>query len=249
MKLLITGATGAAGLNIYRAALQDPSISAVTLLMRREMPSWAALPPNAAEKTTTIVHTDFTQYPPALAARLAEHDACIWALGTSAVGMSEADYARITVEYPLAALRALRDAGVAARRAPGDPFRFVYVSGASADTTEQSMRMYVRVKGHAENEVAAFCTPESGIMAHNIRPAYFRPSREHPEDWAHQRSRAQNVLDRAVLTPVLGLFLPSYIMPLAVLSRVPLETAKGRWPDVALFTNQMMLDYGKEIGV
>ncbi|GJE86452.1 hypothetical protein PsYK624_025320 [Phanerochaete sordida] len=248
MKLLITGATGAAGLNIYRAAVQDPSISAVTLLMRREMPSWAVLPANAAEKTTTIVHADFAQYPPELAARLAEHDACIWAQGKSSRGMNEADYTRLTYDYPMAALRALRDAGVGAGRAPDRPFRFVYVSGMSSDPTEQSAQMWARVKGRAEKDIAAFCTPESGMKAHVIRPAYFRPPREYPADWAHQRTRGEDMVDR-VLGPVFTCLIPSFVTPIPVLARVPLEIAKGRWPDVGLFPNKMMLELGKEIGI
>jgi len=45
------------------------------------------------------VHKDFLTYPPALQETIAEHDACVWALGTSAVGMSEAKYTMITVGY------------------------------------------------------------------------------------------------------------------------------------------------------
>lgn len=142
------------GLNIYRAALTDPSITSVTLLLRREMPSWAVLPPNAAEKTTTIIHTDFASYPPEVASRLAQHDACIWALGTSASGVSEADYTRVTYEYPLALVKALKEAGVGNDRSADKPFRFVYFSGEMADPTEKSGQMWARVKVrslHAES--------------------------------------------------------------------------------------------------
>ncbi|EKM56525.1 uncharacterized protein PHACADRAFT_253704, partial [Phanerochaete carnosa HHB-10118-sp] len=248
MKLLITGATGVAGLNIYRAAVQDPSISKVTLLMRREMPLWAVLPSNAAEKTSTIVHDDFTQYPPELAKRLAEHDACIWAMGKSVRGMTEAEYTRLTYEYPMAVLRAMRDAGVGADRPQGQPFRFVYVSGMSADPTEKSMQMWARVKGRAEKDIAAFCTPESGMKAHILRPAYFRPSRDYPEDWKHQRSRAEDTLDW-VLAPAFSCLLPSYVTPLPVLSKIPLEIIKGRWPDIELFPNKTMLECAKELSI
>lgn len=124
----------------------DASISNITLLMRREMPAWAALPPNAVEKTTTIVHSDFTSYPPDLATRLAEHDACIWALGKSVRGMTEEQYTLLTYGYPMAALRAMRDAGVGRDRPPAQPFRFVYVSGEHADPTQKSMQMWARVK-------------------------------------------------------------------------------------------------------
>lgn len=135
-----------AGLNIYRAALTDPSISAVTLLLRREMPSWAVLPANAAEKTTTIIHDDFASYPSDLASRLAQHDACIWALGTSSNGVKEADYTRITYEYPMAMAKALKDAGAGNDRPADKPFRFVFFSGEMADPEEKSGQMWARVK-------------------------------------------------------------------------------------------------------
>lgn len=135
-----------AGLGIYRSALLDPQVTGITLLLRREFPSWAVLPPSSAEKTTTIVHNDFASYSNDLAAALAQHDACIWAQGKSVRGMSETDYTRLTCEYPLAALRALRDAGVGKGRDPAKPFRFVYISGESADATEKSVQMWARVK-------------------------------------------------------------------------------------------------------
>ena len=134
------------GLNIYRAALNDPAITSVTLLLRREMPSWAILPSNATEKTTTIIHNDFATYPPDIATRLAQHDACIWALGMSSNGVKEEDYTRITHDYPMAMVKTLRDAGVGKERPVDKPFRFVYFSGELADPEEKSGQMWARVK-------------------------------------------------------------------------------------------------------
>ena len=84
------------------------------------------------------------------------------------------------------------------------------------------------------------------MKAHVLRPAYFRPAREYPEDWKNQRSSAEDILDR-VLSPVFNCLLPSYVSPLPVLSKVALEVAKGRWPDVEVFHNKMMLELGKEV--
>ena len=132
-----------AGLAIYRAALNDPAISKVTLLTRRAMPSWAKLPPNADEKTEVILHSDFKTYPPDLARRLAEHDGVVWALGKSSHGMSEEAYTELTYEYTMAAARAIKEAGAGS---PERPFRFVYISGELADPTGKSMQMWARVK-------------------------------------------------------------------------------------------------------
>ncbi|CAL1708873.1 unnamed protein product [Somion occarium] len=146
MRLLLTGATGVAGLSIYRAALSDPAVTSITLLLRRSFPEWAVLPPNATEKTQTIIHSDYVSYSPDLASSLAQHDACIWAMGKASSGMSEADYTRLTYDYPMAFIKALRDAGAGAERKKGEEFRLVYISGEMADPTQTSRQMWARVK-------------------------------------------------------------------------------------------------------
>jgi len=69
-----------AGFAAYLAALANPSISYITLLLRRELPSWANLPSNASEKSKTIIIKDFIQYPEDVISQIANHDSCIWAL-------------------------------------------------------------------------------------------------------------------------------------------------------------------------
>ena len=141
-----------AGLAIYRAALTDPAVQQVTLLTRRAVPAWAQLPPNATEKTETIIHTDFKTYPPDLARRLAEHDALIWAMGRSAVGMSEEAYTELTYTYTLSAARALKEAGAGS---PEKPFRFVFISGEHADPTGKSGQ-------NRSNSLTQFATVDKG---------------------------------------------------------------------------------------
>ena len=132
-----------AGLAIYRAALADSSIHRVTLLTRRAVPSWAELPANAAEKTEVILHSDFKSYTPELAKRLAEHDALIWALGKSAVGMTTEAYTELTYEYTMSAARALKDAGAGSA---DKPFRLVWISGELASPEGTSSQMWANVK-------------------------------------------------------------------------------------------------------
>jgi len=245
MRLLLTGATGVAGLNIYRAALTDPSVDRITLLLRRDIPSWAVLPPNAAAKTQTIIHSDFTSYTPDLIDQIVEHDACIWAQGKSSVGMNETEYTRLTNEFPMAMVKALQDGGAASGRPEDKPFRFVYVSGMSADTSGQ---MWARVKKRTEEDISAACQATSGMEAHILRPGGFRPSLLYPEDAPNQRGRMENVLGTLGF-PVLRLVLPSLMISAEQLGTAALAIAKGLYPSQELFNNTQLVDVAVKLGV
>ena len=135
-----------AGFAAYLAALADPSVSYITLLLRRDIPSWADLPSNAGEKSKTIIVKDFTQYPEDVISQIADHDGCVWALGKSVRGLSEEEYMKIHVDFPVTAVEALKKAGVGST---GKPFSFVYVSGEGADPSQKSMFMWGRGKVRA----------------------------------------------------------------------------------------------------
>ncbi|KAH9930537.1 uncharacterized protein BXZ73DRAFT_101909 [Epithele typhae] len=242
-RIIITGATGVAGLAVYRAALTDPAVAKVTLLTRRAVPAWAVLPPNAAEKTETIIHADFKTYPPELAARLAEHDALVWAMGKTSAGMSEQAYTELTLEYPVAAARALTEAGAGSGR--DAPFRFVYVSGEQADPTEKSRQMWARVKGRAERELPEIMK-DANMKTHVFRPGYFFPSKDYPEDRQNLRGPLLRGLD-AVIGPVFNTLAPSAITPTELLGRFCVDLAKGRWPEQDLSRNGEMRTMMKDV--
>ena len=141
-----------AGFAAYLAALADPTVSRITLLLRREIPSWADLPSNASEKSKTIIVEDFAQYPEDVISQIADHNGCVWALGKSAKGLSEEEYTKIHIEFPVAAIEALKKAGVGSSE---KPFTFVYVSGEGSDPSEKSMFMWARVKVRTLTEVTS----------------------------------------------------------------------------------------------
>lgn len=175
MKLLLTGVTGAgtsaasskergtgfdsycsAGIQILRTAIQDESVTKITVLTRRPLPKWMNLP--QSDKTEIIVVDDFLHYPADLPPRLAQHDACIWALGKSSSGLSEEKYTEIVYDYLMAAIIALEKGGVgqvtteedgSAKERP--PFRFVFISGEGADPTGKSRMKFARVKVGTSN--------------------------------------------------------------------------------------------------
>ncbi|KZT70437.1 hypothetical protein DAEQUDRAFT_725345 [Daedalea quercina L-15889] len=246
MKLLLTGVTGVAGLAIYRRAVEDPEVTHITLLTRRPVPDWAVLPATAAAKTTTLIHSDFSSFPPELAKQLAENDACVWALGRSSLGMSEEEYTATTYTSVMNAARALKEAGVGAGRSADAPFRFVYISGEGADQTGRSRQMWANVKGRTERDLIEFCKDAEGMQARIYRPGYFFPSKNNPEDRTNQRSATLGVVDN-VMTPVLKCVMPSVYTRTEDLSTFAVELAKGRWPETDQYRNADMHKLVKDV--
>lgn len=153
---------------MLRALLSDDSITHVTTLTRRPLPSWIVLPggtnatptdSNATAsvspshpKLTAITHKSFLSFPKDL---LAEHDACVWALGSTQRGKTEAEYTEMTLGYVQAFLEGLKESGkvsqggavgAAAGTGGEKPFRFLFVSGEGADSTEKSRTLFARIK-------------------------------------------------------------------------------------------------------
>lgn len=231
MKLLLTGATGAAGSAMLRVASHDPSVTSITVLSRRTLPPWlmSTLEQESQNKISTLILNDFLSYPADVKAKLVEHDACIWALGTSSVGMKEEDYTKITVDYTNTAVKALEEVGVK------KGFQFVFVSGEGADPEGQSKVMFARVKGRIEKELL----DNSNIEARILRPGYFFPPREYPE----LRSAIRPAWQRALDIPLAFLFrnlIPSQYIPSDSLGKFAVEAAKGRWSNERTFSNSRM---------
>ncbi|MFI6875393.1 NAD-dependent epimerase/dehydratase family protein [Streptomyces sp. NPDC050400] len=155
MHVLVLGATGMVGHGMLHACITDDDVEAVTVIARRA-------PAPTHPKVRVLLHHDFTDLTP-LREEVTGVDTCHFAIGTSSAGVSETDYTRITRDYALAAANTLLDAS---DRQPA----FVYVSGRSADSTEQTSVMWARVKGAAENALLAL-----PMRTHILRPGYIRP--------------------------------------------------------------------------
>ncbi|MEM9998324.1 MAG: epimerase [Bacteroidota bacterium] len=153
MTLLLFGGTGMIGHGALNAALADDRVSRVISVGRR--PTGRRHP-----KLEEVVHANLADLGP-LADRLAVADACLFCLGVSAAGMSEADYRRVTYDLTLSVARDL------AGRNPA--MTFVYVSGAG--TNAESRQMWARVKGETENALAGL--PFAAV--YNARPGVIQP--------------------------------------------------------------------------
>ncbi|KAI0058139.1 hypothetical protein BV25DRAFT_1919513 [Artomyces pyxidatus] len=235
MKILLTGATGAAGLPILRTLLTDPAVDTVTVLARRPLPTWVVLPDTGTAthpKLTVLPDTDFLNYSPEMRATVSAHDACIWALGKSTRGLSEVAYTELTFGYLRAFVAVLEEAKVGSAE---HPFRVVFVSGGGTDSSEKSRILFARVKGRAENMLLASAHASNGaIKATVMRPSYFFPA---PADAPHQRSTTERYV-HTFLGNALSTFVPRAAISVEVLARFAVDAAKGQWEDQGeLFEN------------
>ncbi|KAM5537295.1 hypothetical protein V8D89_009025 [Ganoderma adspersum] len=235
MRVVLTGATGVAGLGIYCAALADLSVQRITLLMRRALPSWAELPANvnAAEKTDIVLHDDFGAYPAAIVRCVTEHDVLIWALGRSAIGMSTEVYMELTYEYTMATARALKDAGAGT---PEWPFWLMWISRELV--SPQSLQMWANVKGCMECELPQLLKG-TNIGVHILHLGYFFSSRAHLQDQMHQWGADEREFDTFAL-PIWLRFFASHYTWVEDMGRFAVEVMKGCWPEQVLFRNMEM---------
>ena len=72
MKLIVAGSTGFVATEIIRQALDNPAVTSIVALGRRE----TLLPPN--EKLKPVVCDDFENYSENVKQQLSDADACIW---------------------------------------------------------------------------------------------------------------------------------------------------------------------------
>lgn len=155
----VFGATGLVGEGVVDAMLRDPDVRMVHVVTRRQTPALEAAA--AAGRATLWMHTDFLDYS-ALAPMLAEVDAVYWALGTSAFNVSDEEYSRIHVDYPVRFVTAWL-----AARGRERPLSFHLVSGSGASTG--SWFHWAREKARAE-QVLVLAAEGTGLRVVSYRP-------------------------------------------------------------------------------
>jgi nucleoside-diphosphate-sugar epimerase len=167
MKVILTGATGFVGREVLERLAAKASVEQITCLARRA-------PEAPPSKATVILHDDFTHYDSALQERLADHSACIWALGGKASDLGQPDVLeKVTHTFTLALANAM------ARRAAAR-FTFCYLSGMGADPTETARfpweRLTRRLKGRTERDLAALQGRHPQFCVHSFRPGGILPA-------------------------------------------------------------------------
>jgi len=138
MKILILGATGAAGGNLFDLALADARVTEVRTLSRRPIAT-------NSSKHVGCLHTDLLDYSK-VSATFAGLDAAFFCVGRAvALVENETEYRTIVRSYAEAAARELH------ARSPQAVFH--YLSGQGASPT--SRQMWARVKAEAEQSLIA----------------------------------------------------------------------------------------------
>src|SRR5688572_23339103 len=155
MKVILFGASGMVGQGALRECLLDPEVESVLAIGR-------SASGQRHPKLKELLQEDVGDLS-MLERELKSYDACLFCLGVSAVGMSEADYRRITYDLTLRVAQTLE------RLNP--KMTFVYVSGGGSDSTERGLSMWARVKGATENALLAMPFER----AYMLRPGFIRP--------------------------------------------------------------------------
>ncbi|MGD2067136.1 MAG: epimerase [Gemmatimonadota bacterium] len=205
MKIVLFGATGMIGEAVLIECLEDDSVETVLAVVRR--PTGHGHP-----KLLELIHRDFLDYS-GVEGRLAGYDACLYCLGVSSFGMSEADYRCITLDFTVAAAEVLLGLN------PG--MRVCFVSGAGAGAAGRAM--WARVKAEAEQALLAM----PWRSAHMFRPAFVMPRKG-----VVSRVRAYRVLYALVgwAYPILGMLVPDRVTTSDHLARAMIRVARDGHP-------------------
>ncbi|MEJ8853991.1 epimerase [Variovorax robiniae] len=207
MKVLLFGSSGMVGQGVLRECLLDPDVKRVVAVGRSPLGQ-------SDPKLGELIVTDFYDYA-AVESKLKGFDACFFCLGVSSVGMSEAEYRRLSYDLPLAA------ATVLARLNP--QMTFTFVTGAGCDSSERGAMMWARVKGAAEN--ALLKLPFKG--AYMFRPGIIQPLHGVRSKTPLYQT-AYNVA--GPLFSVIGMFAPNKVTTSEKVGRAMLAVAKRGAP-------------------
>lgn len=184
IKAIIFGATGMVGEGVLLKALNHPDVESILSISRKPCGI-------THSKLQEIVHNDFYNYQ-SIESRLTGYNACFFCLGTSSIGMNEADYTRVSYDLTLSAAKTLSNLN--------PEMTFCYVSGQGTDSSENEKLMWARVKGKTENDLTKL--PFKSVYL--FRPGFIKPA-------ANQKRafKASKVI--GMIYPLLKILLPKYV--------------------------------------
>ncbi len=157
MKIILTGATGMVGEGVLHECLQHNEIAEVLVVGRKSCGT-------KHRKLKEIILPDFFNIS-GIEEQLTGYNACFFCLGVSAIGMSEAEYHKMTYELTMhfASTLVKLNSGM----------QFCYISGAGTDSSEKGRQMWARVKGKTENDLMKLAFKRVFLF----RPGYMQPTK------------------------------------------------------------------------
>jgi uncharacterized protein YbjT (DUF2867 family) len=200
MKVVLFGATGMVGQGVLRECLRDNGVEAVLAVGRS---STGQQHPKLRE----LLRKDLFDFGTP-GAELQGYDACFFCLGVSSVGMSEAEYTRLTYDLTLGWAQVLARANPA--------MTFIYVSGAGTSGNA----MWARVKKRTEDALLALFPSSYMVRLSMLRPMHGEVSRTR---W----TRIGYVVFRPLL-PLVRAIAPGAVVTTEELGRVMIRAARER---------------------
>jgi uncharacterized protein YbjT (DUF2867 family) len=203
MNILLFGATGMVGQGALRECLLADDVTLVQTVGR-------SATVQQGSRLRQLVHADLCDCS-TIAEQLTPFDACLFCIGVTLSGMSEAQYTHWTCELAIAVAQTL--AGLNPQMA------FVYVSGAGADSRETGKTMWARVRGRLENALRRL--PFKTVYV--FRPGLIQPlhgirSKTAGYRWFYALSRP--------LLPLLRRLMPGTLLSTEVVGRAMLEMVR-----------------------
>lgn len=211
MKAILFGATGMVGQGVLRECLRDDGVEAVVAVGRS---STGRTHPKLRE----LLRKDMFDFG-AAGAELEGYDACLFCLGVSSAGMSEADYTRLTFDLTLGWARAL------ARINPA--MTFLYVSGAGTG----GKAMWAHVKKRTEDALLALFP-----SAYMVRLSALRAM--HGEVSKTRWTRVGYAIFRPLL-PLVRAIAPGAVISTEELGRAMIRVARRGAPKRVLETRDL----------
>jgi uncharacterized protein YbjT (DUF2867 family) len=220
MRIVILGATGMVGRGVLLEALDDPEVSAVLTVGRSRTGE-------AHAKLREIEHKDLFDLDP-IREKMRGYDACIFCVGVSAIGLTEAEYSRLNYDIVIGVARAFLAVN------PGSTF--AYVSGQGTDSSERGRIMWARVKGRTEN----------ALLGMQFRAAtMFRPGLIQPQRGIRSRTRLYRAF-YDLTGPLTGMFVRMGVATTTTLLGLALLEAVQRPPRERVLDNAAISALGRQ---
>jgi len=165
-EVMIFGASGTVGDGILKALLRDRVVQKIQVITRR-------LTPRINEgvkmgKVMVTKHMDYLDYAP-LKDKLLNVNAVYWAIGTSAKNVSDEEYTKIHVDFPVAFVKLW----LSLNKEKPNSFHLITGAGTGAD----SWFHWAREKAKAESELSTLAK-NTGLRFIAYRPSFVVPSGE-----------------------------------------------------------------------